>query len=251
MKSAANLRQRRFEAPPPGGQSVRLTALHPAVRSARTLFPSRVFAASEVGRVLISAHNSAKIGRTVAKGRLRGQPIYTLTLEERATCPRSCAVWASCYGNNMQAAARIVAGPALEAALWRELAALAREHPSGFLVRLHVLGDFYSEDYVAFWARALIAFPALTVFGFTAHRPTDGAIGSAVAALAAQDWGRFAIRHSGWYAPRRASYVIPPGGEPNPGVNAIVCPAQRGLTNCCATCALCWQSERAIAFMRH
>ncbi len=32
---------------------------------------------------------------------------------------------------------------------------------------------------------------------------------------------------------------------------SIPCPAQTGATDCCATCALCWQSDRSIAFKRH
>jgi hypothetical protein len=252
MRFAADQRQRRFEAPIPGeGKAVSLAATHPAYRSGRTMFPSRVFDPDEVGRVLKSAHNSAKIGKTVAKGRLRGAPIFTLTLEERATCPRSCQMWSGCYGNNMQAAERIVGGPALEDALTGEVAWLTDRHPDGFLVRLHVLGDFYSVDYVRLWADLLAAFAPLHIFGFTAHRPTDDGIGAAIAALAARDWARFAVRHSGWYFPRRASYVMAPDDVPNHGVGAVTCPAQLGLTDCCATCALCWQTDRSIAFRRH
>lgn len=36
-------------------------------------------------------------------------------------------------------------------------------------------------------------------------------------------------------------------GDPD----AILCPAQTGATDCCATCVLCWQSERSIAFRPH
>jgi hypothetical protein len=73
----------------------------------------------------------------------------------------------------MQAAERIVAGPALEAALWDELAALQQMHPGGFLVRLHVLGDFYSVDYAQLWHEALEAYPALHIFGYTAREPSS------------------------------------------------------------------------------
>jgi hypothetical protein len=130
-----------------------------------------VFDPDEVGRVLKDGHQSRKIGKAVTKGPRRGWPIFTLTLEERATCPRTCKAWGFCYGNNMQAAERIVAGERLEAALGLELLALQRQHPGGFMVRLHVLGDFYSEDYVRFWTSALDRFPALHVFGFTARLP--------------------------------------------------------------------------------
>jgi hypothetical protein len=88
-----------------------LGALDPAYRSGRSIFPSRVFDPDEVQRVLKDGHQSRKIGKFVTKGPRRGWPLFTLTLEERATCPRSCKAWAFCYGNNMQAAERIVAGP--------------------------------------------------------------------------------------------------------------------------------------------
>lgn len=232
----------------PGGQSVVIGALHPAYRYARTLFPSRVFDADEVQRVLKDGHQSRKIGKTVMKGRLAGCPIFTLTLEERATCPRSCTEWASCYGNNMQAAERITPGRELIESLERELLALQAAHPKGFLVRLHVLGDFYDLDYVAFWNRMLDRLPALHVFGFTAHAPSSP-IGRRIAGVAlAQGWSRWAVRFSGAPHALRASRVLGPGDT---DATAIPCPAQTGATDCCATCALCWQTDRAITFRRH
>jgi hypothetical protein len=235
---------RRFGSVDPSGAGVALSALHPAHRSGRTLFPSRVFDPDEVRRVLKDGHQSRKIGKTAMKGLRRGWPIFTLTLEERATCPRTCLAWAICYGNNMQAAERIVAGPALERQLWDELAALQDGHPRGFMIRLHILGDFYSSDYVALWKRALAAFPALHVFGFTARDQEADPIGRAVLALAMADWDRFAIRFSGAAGGRWASRI---GGDPD----AIACPAQTGKTECCATCAMCWQSDRSISFIAH
>jgi hypothetical protein len=222
-----------------------LSALDLAYRSGRTIFPSRVFDPDEVKRVLKDGHQSRKIGKFVTKGPRRGWPLFTLTLEERATCPRSCKAWAICYGNSMQAAERIVAGPALEEALWNELLALQFAHPGGFMVRLHVLGDFYSLEYVRFWTRALKAFSALHVFGFTAHRPATE-IGQALMALTL-DWSRFAVRFSGVDAPFKASIL-----QGDPGTeDAILCPAQTEQTDCCATCGLCWHSKRSIAFARH
>ncbi len=239
---------RRFGTVIPNGRGVTLSALDPAHRYARTMFPSRVFDAGEVQRVLKDGHQSRKIGKTVMKGPRKGWPIFTLTLEERASCPRTCREWASCYGNNMQAAERIEHGPELIAALEPELRTLAAAHPGGFLVRLHVLGDFWSVDYVAFWHAMLEAMPALHVFGFTAHAPSSP-IGRAVAGLTlAGGWKRAAIRFSGAPHDLQASRVIGPG-ESDP--DAILCPAQTGATDCCATCALCWQSDRSIAFRRH
>ena len=129
---------RRFGTPKGERGSITLSALHPAHRSGRSIFPSRIFDPDEVARVLKDGHQSRKIGKTVAKGPRRGWPIYTLTLEERATCPRSCLAWSICYGNSMQAAERIVAGDALEARLEVELTDLQARHPGGFMVRLQI-----------------------------------------------------------------------------------------------------------------
>lgn len=243
MVAASSLR--RHPSVHPTGNGITLSAMHPAHRTGRTMFPSRVYDPDEVARVLKDGHQSRKIGKIVQKGRLRGAPIFTLTLEERATCPRTCSAWSFCFGNGMQAAERIVAGADLEAALWRELGELDRAHPGGFLVRLHVLGDFYSLDYVALWERALASFPALNVFGYTARLP-DTPIGAALWALAGGNWPRFAVRFSGMRGATMAAQIAP-DADPM----AITCPAQLGLTDCCATCALCWQSDRSIAFRRH
>jgi hypothetical protein len=224
---------------------VSISALHPAYRSGRSIFTSRVFDPDEVQRVLKTGHQSRKIGKAVMKGPRRGWPIFTLTLEERATCPRTCRAWGICYGNNMHAAERIVAGEALEAALWQELADLDAEYPRGFLVRLHVLGDFYSAAYVKLWREALAAFPALHVFGFTAHDPADAGMGEALFDLATRQWERFALRFSGLGGGRFASRIGDGDSE------AVPCPAQTGASECCATCMLCVHSQRSILFRRH
>lgn len=228
-----------------------LSALHPAHRSGRSIFPSRVFDPDEVQRVLKDGHQSRKIGKTVTKGPRRGWPIFTLTLEERATCPRTCAAWSFCYGNSMQAAERIVAGPALEVALLQEIAILQSKHPRGFMVMLHVLGDFYSEEYVWLWRQALIGFPALHVFGFTARLPGTP-IGDMLWALTEENWDRFAIRFSGLDSPLKASVLQGDSGQNTPdSVKSIPCPAQTGKTECCASCGICWHSTRSISFARH
>lgn len=229
-----------------GNGPIGLSALHPAYRTGRSLFPSRVFDPDEVQRVLKDGHQSRKIGKFVTKGKMRGFPIFTLTLEERATCPRYCLQWATCFGNHMQAAERIVAGPELEAALWDELAALQAEHPTGFLVRLHVLGDFYSVHYAELWHEALEAYPALHIFGYTARQSSDE-IGQLICQMIGVWPERFHMRFSGWNGPKNGAVVVDQG-EPT---SHVVCPAQTGKTDCCATCALCWHSDRTIAFLKH
>lgn len=138
------------------GKPKRITTLavgHPATIEKRTLFPTMVFDVTDEW-VLKSGDNSGKIGRQIVKGAWAGFPVYTLTLEERATCPTSCRHWASCYGNATPFARRFRPGAGLEWRLEREVAALELENPGGFAVRLHNLGDFYSVAYVELWARA-------------------------------------------------------------------------------------------------
>lgn len=247
MKPAPTI-LRRHGSITPGGRGKVLRSFDQAARGGRTMFPSRVFEPVEVARILKSGHQSRKIGAFVTKGFAKGWPIFTLTLEERATCPRTCTEWLSCYGNNMPAAERIEAGDALRFALAGEVAALAKAHPDGFLIRLHVLGDFYSAEYARFWWFLLHKHPSLHLFGFSAHAPASP-IGREVALLTADfGWRRAAIRFSGQPHELRASQVI--GAHEHPG-ESIPCPAQSGATDCCGTCALCWQSDRSIAFRRH
>lgn len=63
--------------------------------------------------------------------------LYTVTLEERATSPASCAHWKTCYGNNMMSAIRYDANDALIDTMESELIELQRKHPNGFMVRSH------------------------------------------------------------------------------------------------------------------
>ena len=216
-----------------------LSASHRACVNARTLFPRTVVMPADSPRLLVSGHNSRKLGKTVTKGLWSGFPIFMLTLEERASCPETCHHWQTCFGNGMPLARRHVHGPELEARLEEELTLLQETQARGFVVRLHQLGDFYSVDYVARWAAWLQHFPALRIFGYTAW-PESTDIGAAVAHLRAANWERFAVRtsrpHPGpygastlWRKPEAAK--VPEG---------IVCPAQTGRTECCATCGLCW-----------
>lgn len=239
--------QRRFSGVEAKGEArIVLAPHHPASREGTTFFPGSVIPAAQLPRLLKSGMNSRKIGGTVAKGKYRGLPIYTLTLEERETCPRSCEAWAFCYGNNMPFAHRIADDGTLIRRLWAELAALNAEHKAGFLVRLHVLGDFYSVEYVELWRQALVDFPRLLVFGFTARKPPDP-IGIALVHLTRDFYDRFRIRFSGLRSPEDGAVVID-RDEPPIG---ILCPAESDPDRCCASCALCWATNRTISFRRH
>jgi hypothetical protein len=228
---------------------------HPAIVEGRTLFPGKV-EGPWTGRLLISGINNPKTGAKVLKGVWAGFPIYTLTLEERKTCPRSCTVYTQCYGNGMQWPKRNdVSDPDFMAALAMDVAAAARQHPDGFVVRLHILGDFYSVKYVLFWALLLEMFPNLRVYGYTARRIDADDLESRKIAQAigilTKLWSRFAIRTSHpEFGPGRSVVVDEDPKLPD----VIVCPAQTEKTAACATCAMCWNpalQRKTIAFLRH
>lgn len=231
-----------------------IAATHPAVREGRTLFPAMRRSVAQAGRLLIPGDNRTKLGRRVHKGAWRGMPIHSLTLEERATCPADCAVWAACYGNGSHWSKRVDhLDPAFAPTLRREIASLAAKHPGGYVVRLHQLGDFFSTGYVTLWRRALERHPALRLFGYTARRP-DSPIGRRVADdLNLMFPGRCLIRFSGQPGPLGAvtiwrhtdERVVPEG---------IVCPHQRGVVPTCGACALCWApaaADKTIVFIGH
>jgi hypothetical protein len=227
---------------------------HPAILESRTLDPSTVVDAKDSPRVLVSGMNSRKIGKQVTKGRWKGMQIYTLTLEERATCPNTCAVWTTCYGNGMHYARRHRPGPDLEDKIIREVVALARKHTLGFVVRLHVLGDFYSVDYVRMWLALLAAYPMLHIFGFTAHT-SNSEIGSEIARLNKTSRDQCYIRFSKGLVPDPHAAFTAETIHHDPKLptynGGIVCPAQTSKTPACATCGLCWTTEKRIVFLLH
>lgn len=257
---------RRFAAVPVEPDRVRqLAEDHPAVVEARTLFPSTVVSALDSPRILVSGRNSPKLGDRIRKGPWRGMPVFQVTLEERATCPRSCPVWRSCYGDAMHLARRHdAADPDFGVALWAEVVSTyravmnERDPPPGMVVRLHVLGDFPSARYVGIWADLLDKLPGLHVFGYSARRPDaddDASRDTARALIELTDrsWDRFAIRWSRADAVPQGAVVVDSPAEAET-LGAIVCPAQTGATDSCSTCGLCWAKasrDKAIAFLRH
>lgn len=219
-----------------------------------TIYPHTVKTPSAGETVLKDGKHNTKIGGDVLVGWLKGAPIYTLTLEERATCPRSCPLWRGCYGNLLNRSQRFAHGPALMVHLERQLAEIAETHDR-FLVRLHVLGDFWSIEYVSFWRRMLFEHPGLHVFGFTAWGP-ETEIGGHVAALRGALPERVWIRHSGRCGPW-GSFTIDFPTERKTLGDAIVCPAQMDANDGsprqvhCGNCAACWSTGRAIVFVEH
>lgn len=221
---------------------------HAAIEAGRSFFHRRgVKRPGELKHLLVSGHSNVKIGRDVRKGRLfRGYWIYTLSLEERATCPRSCRHWETCYGNNMPYAKRIAVEPALLTRLETEVDQLCRKH-KGVLIRLHALGDFWSRDYVWFWRDLLWKHDNLAIFGYTARR-WDDEIGFAIHAVKRLMGRRFAIRWSDGDGEDSTVSVRTEGEAPS---DSFTCPEQTGKTACCATCGLCWNTTKNVAFLEH
>lgn len=225
---------------------------HPALIEKRTLFPTTVWDAQDSPRLFIHGRNNRKVGGQVQKGDWAGMPIYTLSLEERATCPEYCATWTLCYGNAMHLARRHAHGPELERRIYTDVKALAKEHPKGFVIRLHVLGDFYSAHYAAKWLCLLFEVPQLHIFGYTARNPVkDRLIFSVIEKMNLQYKDRCFIRLSG-PKPIPGGAVVIYENEPIEG--AIICPAELIKSECCSTCGLCWAPaarDKAIAFILH
>lgn len=240
---------RRFTDHKEGNRLVHLSPEHDAVVNGTTIFLKRRVASSVPPRLLKSGMHSRKIGSHVTKGWMKGRPIYTLTLEERATCPRSCHHWGDCFGSKMHWPQRIQADDGLMPRLAEEIAALCRKHKQGILVRLHVLGDFFSATYAQFWGGLLVNNPGLSIFGYTAWQPGTE-IGAAVGSVQRQFGRRFMVRYSD--GPVDVMRTVSVGSEAE-GVKAgaIVCPAQTGRSPSCGDCCLCFHTERPIGFIGH
>ena len=192
-----------------------------------------------------------KLNKRVTKGKLAGYKVYTLTLEERATCPPSCHHWSTCYGNNMPFAHRLEHGQELIRRIGDELA----EHGDKLLlVRLHVLGDFWSVEYVEAWAGWLAKYPNLAIWGYTHNWPDspvpkERAIAEAITRTREAFPDRFNIRWSD-----RPDLPFSANSEdlqqPEKG-KALICPEQLGGDGC-GKCTLCWdQPNRQIIFKTH
>lgn len=225
-----------------------LNPSHKAVLKGRTVFLKTIKAPTKVGRLLQPAVTNTKMGKgktVIVKGQWAGMPLYLLTIEERKTCPKSCQQWTNCYGNNMPFANRINhESPAFYTTLEDELAALATKHSSGFVVRLHVLGDFFSVAYVRFWQRMQGQFAGLRIYGYT-HRHPGTQIGDAI-----KRWNsdRTYVRFSDFGGPMSANV------GPAVGPDDVQCPEEVGKTDSCLTCGLCWSKsmkDKAIKFLEH
>lgn len=199
--------------------------------------------------MLKAGKSNKKLGASVRKGWWKGLPIFSLTLEERKSCPSHCEQWKNCYGNNMPFAHRYDhTHPWFEQTLATNLVQLSQKYEQGFVVRLHVLGDFYSPDYVRFWLNMMLGIPQLRVFGYTHHRH-DSTIGSMIANLNGLFPNRWRVRFSDDENTEFRSQVV--ASEQLARRDGIVCPEQLGLTESCGDCGYCWHSNKPVYFLEH
>lgn len=222
-----------------------------AVMTGRTVYQAKVKSAETLGKTekVLKKSSNGKLGKKISKGSWKGFPIFTLTLEERATCRQTCAHWFDCYGNNMFRATRYQVDASLLPQIWKELQELQKKYPAGFAVRLHVLGDFYSVEYVGFWRMALQTFPALHIWGYTERH--DDSVGHAIRLLKHEQGERFRIRFSGVIGIDGALPENFTSMQLAKEKQAFVCPEQTGKTETCSTCGACWQSTKPVVFLTH
>lgn len=192
---------------------------------------------------------NSKLGDQVSAKKWHGMTMFSLTLEERTTCPTSCQQWHNCYGNNMPFAHRFDhTHPDFYPNLHEQLRHFNFVHPQGFVVRLHVLGDFFSTSYIARWQSWLIQFENLHVFGYT-HHPLNSTEGQMLHNINQHYPERWRIRFSDDTTTSLSAHVIASDkAKPRHG---IICPEQTKNTNSCADCGYCWTSEQPINFIAH
>ena len=228
-----------------------MTKTEQAIKESRTLFPKSVISPLSVkSSVFKSGSSNKKLGGFVSRGIWRGLPLYSLTLEERATCPKTCNHWEDCYGNNTPFAQRFKAGAELEAVLDKELKHLNYIHPFGFVIRLHVLGDFYNIEYVKKWQKWLDKYPNMKVFGYTAYDPNDEnktyrEIGKELLKTRLLYNGRFQIRLS------NGGNTEFSANAKEDNYNGFTCPEQTKKVDTCADCGLCWTTLKNVNFINH
>ena len=197
------------------------------LREYTTIYPKTVYTINSYddyrayGSKLLKQSNNTKLGKVVARGKFVKKPLYSLSLVEREMgCPKSCHHWHSCYGNNMPFAHRFKTDKALyfTAILRDEIYNLTKKHKFGIHIRLHVLGDFFSKEYVNFWYLILKLYPKVSIYGYTAHSPKS-MLGKQIK---------------------------------NVRLNPTICPEQLDKVANCVSCGLCWNANaKQILFKTH
>jgi hypothetical protein len=223
---------------------MRLNTEHNAIVNNTTIHPKYVFDAADYPHDIIKKSTNKKLGRKITKGIWEGMAMYTLTLVERETCTRACEHYLDCYMNNVAYAHRFKANQALMDRMEKQLPDMARKHNKGFVIRLHIGGDFYSVAYVLWWKKMLETYPNMRIYGYSRWHP-DTAIGKALELLRRKHHDRFKLRFS-----NLTSDPLSANGEDMTS-EGITCPVQTNKTTSCGTCGLCWTSKKQIRFLTH
>ena len=132
--------------------------------------------------------------------------------------------------------------------LEEELRVLNDKHPQGIVVRLHVLGDFMSVEYVKFWETMMLDYPNLCIFGYTG-RELDSKIGMAIHMLNLRYSERFVVRFSRNFDSTETGKSFA-ANESFEG-KSFDCPEQTGKVKNCASCGLCWTTTKTVRFLSH
>lgn len=150
------------------GHARKLKSDHPAIVNGTTVFMNSKLTSMNPleSKCVLKQSSNDKLGKKVEKGAWKDFIFLTLTLIERETCPISCPHWFDCYGNNLHRSHRFNTNGLMEA-IERDLEALNPK--KNYVIRLHVLGDFYSVEYVEFWSRMMNKFSNIRIYGYTAH----------------------------------------------------------------------------------
>jgi len=232
---------------------MRLKETHNAIVNASTLYNASQFTIRDVSnykhRVLKLSTNK-KLGKIVKFGKHKGKRIVTATLIERETCTNECEHYTTCYGNNMPFTHRFEVNEAFMMRLESDIEYYVKKYPQGILIRLHVLGDFESIQYVEFWNRMLYTYSTIAIYGYSRNHMTSkyehiSAIGYKIIAIRNIHKDRFAIRFSNKLDDEFSA------NSRDITSKGITCLSQVKASVSCSDCTLCWASKKPIGFITH
>jgi len=230
-----------------------LKETHNAIVNHTTLYSGSQFTIRDVTtykhRVLKVSTNK-KLGKVITKGKHKGKVMLTLTLIERETCTNECEHYTTCYGNNMPFAHRFEVNDAFMQRLESDIEYYVKKYKQGILIRLHVLGDFESVQYVEFWNRMLYTYNTIAIYGYSRNHMTSkyeeiSAIGYKIIRVRTTHKERFAIRFSNKLDEEFSA------NSRDITDKGITCLAQVKTNVSCSDCTLCWSSKKPIGFITH
>ena len=232
---------------------MQLDKKHKAIVNASTLYNASKFTIRDVTNYsprVLKLSTNVKLGKIVKKGKHKGKHILTLTLIERETCTNECEHYLTCYGNNMPFAHRFEVNEAFMLRLESDIEYYVQKYPEGILIRLHVLGDFESIQYIVFWNRMLHTYSSIAIYGYTRNHITSKyehirALGYKTIAVRNIHKDRFAIRFSNKLDDDFSA------NSRDITDKGITCLAQVKANVSCSDCTLCWASKKQIGFITH